>query len=162
MLGCRYTPWTTGPCASGASFLIECDLAHRRSVAVLCLLYKIWCNPMHPLCGALLVPYVPVQVPRGSVIAHRYTSEPRSIAGLLFPCLYHCGKILVTPCSMVWDWWVSRGPIPFYWPSCSLTFCFLLFSLSLLSFYGLLLWSWGLRTDRLLIALSQPCITNHF
>ena len=38
---------------SGASFLtggvFECDLAHRRSVAVLCLLYKIGCNPMHPL-----------------------------------------------------------------------------------------------------------------
>ena len=38
---------------SGASFLtggvFECDLAHRRSVAVLCMLYKIRCNSMHPL-----------------------------------------------------------------------------------------------------------------
>ena len=46
---------------SGASFLtggvFECDLAHRRSVAVLCMLYKIMCNLMHPLYGALLVPY---------------------------------------------------------------------------------------------------------
>ena len=36
---------------SGASFLtrgvFECDLAHRRSVAVLCMLYKIRCNSMH-------------------------------------------------------------------------------------------------------------------
>ena len=56
---------------------------------------------------------------------------------------------------MVWDWRVSRaGPMPFYWPSCSLTFFLLLFSLSLLSFYGLVLWGWGLRTDRVLIALS--------
>ena len=43
-LNCRYTP---------ASFLtgslFECGLAHRRSVAVLCTLYKIRCNPMHPL-----------------------------------------------------------------------------------------------------------------
>ena len=71
--------------------------------------------------------------------------------------------ILVTPCSMVWDWRVSRaGPMPLYWPSCSLTFCLLLFSLSLLSFYGLVLWGWGLRTDRVLIALSQPCIANLF
>ena len=35
---------------SGASFLpggvFECDLAHRRSVAVLCMLYKIRCNPL--------------------------------------------------------------------------------------------------------------------
>ena len=35
-------------------------------------------------------------------------------------------------------------------------------SLSLLSFYGLVLWGWGLRTDRVLIALSQPCIANLF
>ena len=38
---------------SGARFLtggvFERDIAHRRSVAVLCMLYKIRCNPMHPL-----------------------------------------------------------------------------------------------------------------
>ena len=62
---------------SGSSFLtgcvFECDLAHRRSVAIFCMLYKIRCNPMHPLCGALLVQYVPGQVTRGAVIAHRFT-----------------------------------------------------------------------------------------
>ena len=61
----------------GASFLtgdvFDCDLAHRRSVAVLCRLYKIRCNPMHPLYGALPVPYGPVRVTSGIVIAHRYT-----------------------------------------------------------------------------------------
>ena len=45
----------------GATFLtggvFECDLARRRSVAVLCRLYKIRCNPIHPLYGALPVPY---------------------------------------------------------------------------------------------------------
>ena len=45
---------------SGACFLaggvLNCNLSHRRSVAVLCMLYKIWCNPKHPLCGALPVP----------------------------------------------------------------------------------------------------------
>ena len=57
-------------------------------------------------------------------------AEPRSIAGLLFPCQHVCGTILVTLCSMVWDWRVSRaGPMPFYWPSWSLIFCLLLFSL---------------------------------
>ena len=30
------------------------------------------------------------------------------------------------------------------------------------SFYGLALWGWGLRTDRVLIALSQICIANIF
>ena len=46
---------------SGARFLtggvFECDISHRRSVAVLCMLYKIRCNPVHPLNGALPGPY---------------------------------------------------------------------------------------------------------
>ena len=90
-------------------------------------------------------------------------AEPCSIAGLLYPCQYPCGTILVTQYSMVWDWRVSRaGPMPFYWPSCSLTFCLLLFSFSHLSFYGLVLWDWDLRTDMVFIDLSQPCIDNLF
>ena len=42
---------------SGAWFLtedvFECDISHRRSVAVLCMLYKIRWNPVHSLNGAL-------------------------------------------------------------------------------------------------------------
>ena len=68
---------------SGESFLtggvFECDLAHRRSVAVLCMLYKIQCIPMHPLCGALPVSYVPVRVTLGAVNAHRFTYAPPCI-----------------------------------------------------------------------------------
>ena len=56
--------------------MFECDLAQRRSVAVLCMLQKIRCNSMHPLYGALPVPHVPVWVTRGAVIAHRYTYAP--------------------------------------------------------------------------------------
>ena len=56
--------------------VFACDLAHRRSVSVLCMLYKIRRNPMHPLYGALPVPYVPVRVTRGGVIAHRYIYAP--------------------------------------------------------------------------------------
>ena len=89
------------------------------------------------------------------------TAEPRSTAGLSFSFQYISGTILVTPYSMVWDRRASRaGPMSLYWPSCSLPFCLLLFSLSLLSFYGLLLRGWGLRTDGVLIGLSQPCITK--
>ena len=51
---------------SGARFLtggvFECDIAHRRSVAVLCMLYKIRCKAMYPLNGALPGPYVPMRV----------------------------------------------------------------------------------------------------
>ena len=65
---------------SGARFLtggvFECDIAHRRSVAVLCILYKIRCNQMHPLNGALPGPYVPVRVTRGALVVHRYTYAP--------------------------------------------------------------------------------------
>ena len=61
----------------GARFLsggvFECDIAHRRSVAVICILYKIRCNPMHPLNDALHGPHVPVWVTSGALIAHRYT-----------------------------------------------------------------------------------------
>ena len=56
--------------------VFECDLEHRRSLAVLCMIYKIRCNPMHPLYGALSVPYVPVRFTRGAVIAHRFTYAP--------------------------------------------------------------------------------------
>ena len=65
---------------SGARFLtggvFECDISHRRSVAVLCMLYKIRCNPVHPLNGALPRPYVPARVTRGALVAHRYTYAP--------------------------------------------------------------------------------------
>ena len=65
---------------SSACFLaggvLNCNLSHRRSVAMLCMLHKIRCNPMHPLRSALPVPYVPVRVTRGTLIAHRYTYAP--------------------------------------------------------------------------------------
>ena len=46
--------------------------------------YKIRCNPMHPLYCALPGPIVAVRVTRGALVAHRYTimrslaAEPRS------------------------------------------------------------------------------------
>ena len=148
--------------------MFECDVAHLRSVSVLCMLYNIMCNPLHPLYGALPVPPVLMRVTRGAVIAHRYTYAPPrcrtpQYSRTFIPFSVSLWTILVTPYSMVRDCRVSRaGPVPLYWCSCSLPFCLLLFPLSLLSFYGLVLWGWGLRTDRLLIALSKPCITNLF
>ena len=50
--------------------------------------------------------------------------------------------------------------MPFCGTRCSLLFCLLLFSISLLSFYGLVLWFWSLRTDGVLIAFSQPYTAN--
>ena len=57
--------------------VFEFVIAHRRSVAVLFMLYKIRCNPMHPHNDALPGPYVPVQVIRGALVAHRYTYSIR-------------------------------------------------------------------------------------
>ena len=65
---------------SGARFptggVFECDISYRRSVAVLCMLYKIRCNPVHPLNAALPGPYAPARVTRGALVAHRYTYAP--------------------------------------------------------------------------------------
>ena len=64
----------------GARFLpggvFECDIAHRRSVAVLCMLYKIRCNEMHPHNGAVPGPCVAVRFTRRTLVAHRYTYAP--------------------------------------------------------------------------------------
>ena len=135
---------------SDASFLtrgvFECDLAHRRPVAVLCMPYKIRCNPMHSLHGALPEPYVSVRVTSGAVIAHRHTyALPRCRTSqyrrTFIPLSASLWKDLSDPVFDGVGLAVSRaGPMPFHWLSCSLIFCLLLFSLSLLSFYGLVLW----------------------
>ena len=65
---------------SGARLLtggvFEYDIAHRRSVAVLCMLYEIRFNPMHPRNGVLSRQYVPVPVTRGALVAHQYIYAP--------------------------------------------------------------------------------------
>ena len=75
-----YPPQTTGPCSQWCPVLnwgvFECDIAHRRSMAVLCILIRSGVNPVHALNGALPGPYVPVRVTRGSLVAHRYTYAP--------------------------------------------------------------------------------------
>ena len=62
---------TAGFLAGG---VLECNLAHSRSVAELCMLFKI--NPMHPLSGALPLPYVPACVTHGALVAHWHSFAP--------------------------------------------------------------------------------------
>ena len=135
---------------SGERFLtggvFECDISHRRSVAVLCMLYKIRCNQVTLLkvlyldrtCQRLLHAVLWSHI---GTLMHRLASEPCSTAGLLFPFRCPSGTILQNPYSMVWDWRAS---------------------LSLLSVYRLVLWGWGLRTDRVYTTLSQPCTADLF
>ena len=40
------------------------------------MLFKIKSNPMHPLRGALPLPYVPASVTRGALVAHRHSFAP--------------------------------------------------------------------------------------
>ena len=157
---------------SGACFLaggvLNCNLSHRRSVAVLCMLHKFRCNPMHPLCGALPVPYVPVRVTRGALIAHRYTYAPprcrtTQYRRTFIPLSLSLWNVLVDPVFEGVGLAVSRaGPMHFCWPSCFFLFYLQLFSLSLLFLYRFVVWGWGLRTDRVSISLSLPCTANLF
>ena len=105
------------------------------------------------------------------ILMYLLAAEPRSTAGL-FHSQYLCGPILLTLCSMMWDWRVLRSdarPMLFiafylfhiafcilfiYYYYCFYPLCLLLFSHSLHSFYGLVLWGWGLRTDRVSTDLS--------
>ena len=56
--------------------MFECDISHCRFVAVLCMIYNIRCNAVHPLNGAPPGPYVPERVTRSVLGAHRYTYAP--------------------------------------------------------------------------------------
>ena len=168
---------------SGASFLtggvLECNIVHRWSVAALCMMYKIRCNPKHPLYGELPVPYLTLQVKCCALVTHWFTyAATRSTAWLLFPSQYIFGMFLVTLYSMMWDWlllrsdqwffllaWANWLPLwegsfdyqsQFYW----LPFWFL-FSLSLLCFYGLVLCGWDYWLISYL-ALSRLCIADLF
>ena len=56
--------------------VFECVIEHRRSVAVLSMLDRYRCNPIHPFYGALPGPYVPLRVTRGALVAQRCTDAP--------------------------------------------------------------------------------------
>ena len=70
---------------------------------------------MHPLRGALPLPYVPARVTSGALVAHIGTRSHLLVVGLLniteplcpSRCLFE--TILVTLYLMVFDWRVSRA-----------------------------------------------------
>ena len=105
---------------SGARFLtggvFECDIAHRRFVPILCMMFKIWCTR----CTFLLVLHLDRTCQCGlhavlwshiGILMRLLAVEPRSSARAFIPLSCPSGTILLTPYSMVWDWQVSRaGP----------------------------------------------------
>ena len=76
---------------------------------------------MHPLNGALPLPYAPVRVTRGALVAHRHTYAPprcrtSRYSRTFIPLSVSLRNDLLFPYSMVWDWRVSRtGSMLFYW-----------------------------------------------
>ena len=83
--------------------VFECDIAHRRSVAALCMLYKIRCNPR---CTRLMMRYLDRICQWGlhavlwshiGILLRHLAAEPRSTAGLLFHSQCPSGTILLTP-----------------------------------------------------------------
>ena len=133
------------------------------------MLYKIRYNPVHPLNGTLPGPYVPVRFTHCALVAHWYTYAlpccriSQYSSTFLFPSRCPSGPILLTLYSMLWAFCVSRaGPMLFYWPKMLYPYYSLLyyFSLFILPVYTLVLWGWGLWTDRVYITLSQPCTAD--
>ena len=102
--------------------VFECDIGHCRSLAVVCMLYKIRCNTMHLLNGALTGLYVPVQVTCAALVTQQYTYAPprcrtSQYSRTFIPITVSLWNNLATSYSMVWDWQVSRAvSVPFYWP----------------------------------------------
>ena len=116
--------------------MFECDIKHRRFVAVLCMLNKIRCNQSHPLHGALPEPYVPVRVTRDALFAHRYTYA----LPYCRTSQYHWTFILLSiflcndPGEPVLDGvgldgLKRAGSMRYYWPSCSLSFSLFKFAI---------------------------------
>ena len=139
-------------------------------MAVLCMVYKIRGNPMHPLNGAPPGQYVPVRVIRVTwshigILMGRLAAEPRIVPQDF------CSPLSVPLERSCWPHvrWCGTGAFQeqgqcfFIGLSCSIpTIVFYYFSFSLLSVYWLVLWDWGLRTDRVYITLSHPCTADLF
>ena len=73
--------------------VFQCNIAHRRSVAVLCMLYKIKSTPMHPLHHALTLPYVPMWFKRGALV-------DIGIPMNLLAIEHRCNAIIFSPLSI--------------------------------------------------------------
>ena len=124
--------------------MLGCDIVHRRSVAVLCVMYNIRCNLMHHLYGDLPVP---VRVARGAVVAHRYTYGPprRRTAQHRRTFILFSVSLWNDLADPVFDsvglaGLKSRANAFLLAKCCSLHFCLLPFSVSLC---WLVLWGWG-------------------
>ena len=146
-----------------AGGVLDCNLAHRRSVAELCMLFKIKSNPMLPLRGALPLPYVPARVTRGALVAHRYSFAPphcrtSQYCRTFVPLSVSLWNDLSDP---VFDGvglacFESRAnAFLLAWSALSFLSTTILSS----SFHGLVVWGWSLWIDSV-FTLSRPCTAD--
>ena len=151
------------------------DIAHRRSVAVPCMQYKISCNPMHRHYGALSVPYVPMRVARGALGTHgilmrHVAAEPRSTSpqNLAVPQdLYFLSMSLWTDLAdPVFDGVGLVGfknrANAFLLALAAISLFSTIFHFSSFCVYSFVLYGLGHWTDRVLTTLFQPCTADHF
>ena len=59
-----------------AGAVLECNLANCRTLAVLCILFKIKSNPMHPLNSAWPLPRVPSRVTSSALVVYKHSYGP--------------------------------------------------------------------------------------
>ena len=106
--------------------VFEFDIAHRRSVAVLFILYTIMCKPLNHLYDALTLPYAHVRVARGALV-HRYSNSRTFI-----PHSMSLWNDLADP-VVDGGWFQNQSQSFLIAINCSLHFCLGQFSLSVLS-----------------------------
>ena len=154
---------------SGASFLtegeLECNIAHRRSVAAISMLYRIRCNSEHHLYGDLPVPYVPVLVTLCASVAHHNIYAPphcrtsqyrRTFIEFSVSLWKDLGDSVFEGVGLA----VFRaGPMPLFWLICALSFfvfyCFLFLFFTIIAWYcGA--WVFGL-TECLWLSPALQC-----
>ena len=124
-------------------------------------------------CTLLMVLYLDRMCRRGlhavlwshiGTLMHRLSAEPCSTAyfySLLGVPLERSCYTRIRWCGT--DGFKDQGQCFFIGLSCSIpTIVFYSFSISLLSVYRLLLWGWGLQTDRVHTTLFQPCTADLF
>ena len=133
--------------------VLDCNLDHHRSVAELCMLFKIKSNPMHPLSGALPFPHVPAHVTCGALVAHRHsfaipclrTSQyPRTIVPLSVSLWNDLSDPVFDGVGLA-SFKSRANAFLFAWSALSLVSPILSSS----SFHGLVVWVWSLWTDRM-------------
>ena len=70
------------------------------------MLFKFKSNPMHPMSGALPLPYVPAHVTHGALVAQRHSFMPPRFRTSQYSRTFV--PLSESLCLMVWDRWFQE------------------------------------------------------